>query len=186
MSDIIYHFFPNVSNACSEPMPTCAVPRGCKCAYRVRSCDRSVSVVAGARISILYTDRISPASANYTRQFSERSSWPVGRSVGSLELTLRVPAYVSLSPRYPSHHSSFRGSYLRVTLRWPLTCALCVCLNRTTVYSCRETASTSLTVTAILDPLESMDHQPSYRGCLIHVTLLHRIHRILWFLIFIE
>jgi len=125
---------------------TCTIPRDCKCAYRVRSCERSVSVVAGARISILYTDRISPAPANYTRQFSERSSWPVGRSVGSLELTLRVPAYVSLSPRYPSHYSSFRGSYLRVTLCWPLTCALCVCLNRTTVYSCRETASTSLTV----------------------------------------
>lgn len=135
---------------------TCAVPRGC--AHQVRSCDRSVSVVAGARISILSPDRISPAPANYTRQLSERDL--AGRSIGRLARVnvepLRVPAYASLSPRYPSHHSSFRGSYLRVTLRWPLMCASCVC--RTTVYSRRETASTSLIVIAILDPLE---HAPS-------------------------
>lgn len=136
-----------------------------------------MSVVAGARISILCSDRISSAPANYIRQFAERSSWPVGRSIGRLARVnvepLRVPAYVSLSPRYPSHHSSLRGSYLRVTLRWPLTCASCVCLSRTTVYSRREMASTSLTVIAILDPLE---HQPSYRGCPIHVSLLYRVY----------
>lgn len=109
----------------------------------------------------LDSDRISPAPANYTRQLSERSSWSVDRSTSRLARVNVEPCSCirfAIAPRYPSHHSSFRGSYLRVTLRWPLTCASCVCLNRTTVYSRRETASTSLIVIAILDPLE---HTPS-------------------------
>jgi len=131
--------------------------RGCECAYRVRSCDRSMSVVAGARISILCSAigslrlrPITPASSQ--RDLAGRS---IGRSVGSLELTLNLYVFLhTFRYRHDILLTTPRFEDLIYASRWPLTCASCVRLSRTTVYSRRETASTSLTVTAILDPVE--------------------------------
>lgn len=120
------YFFLDRFEARSEPV---AYREAGKCAYQVRSCDRSVSVVAGARISILSSDRISPAPANYTRQLAERSSWPLGRPIGrpagSLELTLNL--YVFL------HTFRYRHDILLTTPRFEdliyasrYFCPLCV------------------------------------------------------------
>lgn len=134
-------------------------------------CGRAISQRVRSRgcedLAILCSDRISPALANYTRQLAERDlagrsiGRPAGRSVGSLELTLNL--YVFL------HTFRYRHDILLTTPRFedliyasryagPLRVRRACARAGRPFTPARETASTSLTVIAILDPLE---HAPS-------------------------